>query len=100
MPNHAHKKIDTVVGAKMQANSYCYNLKYVSLKLVCGNLHLQGDIITRENMCGTNPRQTPDSSTRGELREKGNSSAAPKHWTYSHLNELRRPQERDRLRRP
>ena len=48
---------------------------------------------------GSTPDRPPDSSTIGELREKGSSLAAPTHWTYS-LNELRRPQERDRLRRP
>lgn len=46
------------------------------------------------------PDRPPDSSTIGELREKGSSSAGSKHWTYNHLNELRRPQERDHLRRP
>lgn len=48
----------------------------------------------------SNPDRPPDSSTIGELREKGSSSAGSKHWTYNHLNELRRPQERDHLRRP
>lgn len=33
----------------MHAKSYRYNLNYVSLKLVCGNPHIQGDGITRED---------------------------------------------------
>lgn len=49
---------------------------------------------------GSTPDRPPDSSTIGEIGEKGSSLAAPKHWPYSHLNEFRRPQERDGLRRP